>query len=75
MIDSRAIVSSSARLHDDVEVGPYSVIGPDVEIGRGTRIEAHTVIKGPTTIGEDNHIFQFASIGDDPQAPGSSSNG
>lgn len=67
MIDSRAIVASSAKLHDDVEVGPYSVIGPDVEIGRGTRIEAHTVIKGPTTIGEGNHIFQFASIGDDPQ--------
>jgi UDP-N-acetylglucosamine acyltransferase len=50
-----------------VEIGPYAVIGADVEIGRGTRIEAHAVIKGPTVLGEGNHIFQFASIGDDPQ--------
>jgi UDP-N-acetylglucosamine acyltransferase len=48
-------------------VGPYAVVGPAVEIGAGTRIEGHAVIKGPTTIGENNHIFQFASIGDDPQ--------
>ncbi len=67
MIDSRAVVASDARLHEDVEVGPFTVIGSDVEIGRGTRVEAHAVIKGPTVIGEDNHIFQFASIGDDPQ--------
>lgn len=67
MIDPRAVVSSEARLHDDVEVGAYSVIGPDVEIGPGTRIEPHAVIKGPTVIGAENHIFQFASIGDDPQ--------
>jgi UDP-N-acetylglucosamine acyltransferase len=67
VIDSRAVVASNARLHDDVEVGPYAVIGPDVEIGPGTRIETHAVIKGPTVIGAGNHIFQFASIGDDPQ--------
>jgi UDP-N-acetylglucosamine acyltransferase len=67
VIDSRAVIASNARLHDDVEVGPYAVIGPDVEIGPGTRIEAHAVIKGPTVIGAGNHVFQFASIGDDPQ--------
>jgi UDP-N-acetylglucosamine acyltransferase len=67
LIDERAVVSSEARLHENVSVGPYAVIGDDVEIGPGTRIEAHAVIKGPTTIGRDNHIFQFASIGDDPQ--------
>ena len=67
MIDERAVVSPQARLHDDVSVGPFSVIGPDVEIGAGTTIEAHVVIKGPTTIGRDNHVFQFASLGDDPQ--------
>ncbi|HEX6994294.1 MAG TPA: acyl-[acyl-carrier-protein]--UDP-N-acetylglucosamine O-acyltransferase, partial [Gammaproteobacteria bacterium] len=67
MIDPRAIVSPKARLHSDVQVGPYAIIGDEVEIGRGTRIEAHAVVKGPTTIGEDNHIFQFASLGDDPQ--------
>src|SRR5690606_38135623 len=50
-----------------VYVGPNAVIGSDVAIGRGTRVESHVVIKGPTTIGAENHIFQFASIGDDPQ--------
>ena len=67
MIDDRAVISPKARLDADVSVGPYAVIGDDVEIGRGTRIESHVVVKGRTTIGEDNHIFQFASIGDDPQ--------
>ena len=67
MIDARAVVSDGARLHDDVSVGPYCVIGPEVEIGSGTRIESHVVVKGPCVIGRDNHIYQFASIGDDPQ--------
>lgn len=67
MIHERAVVSPRARLHEHVYVGAYAIIGDDVEIGRGCRIEPHAVIKGPTTIGEDNHIFQFASIGDDPQ--------
>ncbi|HEX5421345.1 MAG TPA: acyl-ACP--UDP-N-acetylglucosamine O-acyltransferase [Gammaproteobacteria bacterium] len=67
MIDARAIVSPRARLDADVQVGPYAIIGDDVEIGRGTRVEAHAVIKGPTVIGEDNRIFQFTSLGDDPQ--------
>jgi UDP-N-acetylglucosamine acyltransferase len=67
VIHSTAIVSDSARLAEGVEVGPYSIIGDNVEIGRGTRIDSHVVVNGPTTIGEDNHIYQFASIGDDPQ--------
>jgi len=67
VIDPRAVVASTARLHDDVRVGAFAIIGDDVEIGRGSRIEPHVVIKGPTVIGADNHIFQFASIGDDPQ--------
>ena len=67
MIHSTAIISESARLADDVQVGPYAIIGDNVEIGRGTRIDSHAVVNGPTTIGEDNHIYQFASIGDDPQ--------
>lgn len=67
MIDERAVVSPRARIHPEATVGPFSVIGDDVEIGRGTRVEPHVVIRGPTTIGEDNRIFQFASIGDDPQ--------
>jgi UDP-N-acetylglucosamine acyltransferase len=67
LIDSRAVVASSARLHEDVTIGPFAVIGDDVEIGRGSRVDAHAVIKGPTVIGADNHIYSFASIGGDPQ--------
>jgi len=67
VIDERAVVAGSARVHDSAQVGAYTIIGDDVEIGRGSRIEPHVVIKGPTVIGADNHIFQFASIGDDPQ--------
>lgn len=64
MIDPRAIIDSSTKLADDVKVGPYAIIGPDVEIGAGTVVESHAVIKGPTKIGRDNHIFQFASVGE-----------
>jgi len=67
VIHATAIVSSDARIDTGVEIGPYSVIGADVEVAAGTRIEAHVMIKGPTRIGKDNHIFQFASLGDDPQ--------
>ncbi len=62
-----ALVADSAVLADDVEVGPYSIIGDHVKIGAGCRIESHVVVNGPTRIGENNHIYQFASIGDDPQ--------
>ena len=67
MIHATAIVADAAAIADDVEIGPYSVIGDDVEIGRGCKIQSHVVINGPTRIGENNHIYQFASIGDDPQ--------
>ena len=67
MIHERAIVSRDARVHEEATIGPYAIIGPDVEIGAGTRIEAHVVLKGPTVIGAENHIYQFSSIGDDPQ--------
>jgi UDP-N-acetylglucosamine acyltransferase len=67
MIHSTAIVSDKADIAADVEIGPYAVIGDNVEIGSGTRIGSHVVINGPTTIGKDNSIYQFASIGDDPQ--------
>jgi UDP-N-acetylglucosamine acyltransferase len=67
LIDSRAVVSPEARIDASASIGAYAIIGPDVEIGPGTVIEPHVVVKGPTVIGADNHIFQFASIGDDPQ--------
>jgi UDP-N-acetylglucosamine acyltransferase len=66
MIHPTAVIADSARIDDNVEIGPYSIIGDDVEIGSGTRIDSHVVINGPTTIGRDNHIYQFASVGDDP---------
>ena len=67
MIHSTAIVSDNASIGEGVEIGPYSIIGDDVEIGSGTRIASHVVINGPTKIGKDNRIYQFASLGDDPQ--------
>ena len=67
MIDPRAIVSAQAEIDADVEIGPYSVIGPGVSIGKGTWVGPHAVINGPTRIGRDNKVFQFASIGDAPQ--------
>ena len=67
MIDPHAIVSPRAELAADVAVGPFSVIGPGVRIGPGTVVGPHVVITGETTIGADNQIFQFASLGDAPQ--------
>lgn len=66
-IHPSALVDPKAQLDSSVQVGPYAVIGPDVRIGGGTRIGAHCVVEGRTTIGSDNHIFQFASIGAAPQ--------
>ena len=63
-IHPTAIVHPRAEFDDDVEVGPYSIIGEGVRIGRGTIIGPHVVIKGYTEIGERNRIFQFASIGE-----------
>lgn len=67
MIHAAAIVADSAVIADDVEIGPFTIIGDDVEIGSGTRIDSHVVVNGPTCIGKENHIYQFSSIGDDPQ--------
>lgn len=67
MIHPTAIIADDARIADDVEIGPYTVVGTGVEIDKGTRVDSHVVISGPTRIGRDNHIYQFASIGDDPQ--------
>lgn len=67
MIDPRAVVDPAAQLAPDVTVGPYSVIDANVSIGAGTWIGPHVVIRGHTRIGENNKIYQFASVGDDPQ--------
>lgn len=67
MIDSRAVVDPKAKIADGVSIGPYSVIGPDVEIAEGTWVGPHVVINGPCRIGKENRIFQFSSIGEEPQ--------
>jgi UDP-N-acetylglucosamine acyltransferase len=66
-IDARAVVDADAVIADDVSIGPFSVIGPGVEIGAGCEIGPHVVIQGPTRLGKNNRIFQFASIGEQPQ--------
>ncbi|MDH3977383.1 MAG: acyl-ACP--UDP-N-acetylglucosamine O-acyltransferase [Gammaproteobacteria bacterium] len=66
-IHSTAIIAPGAEIADDAKIGPYVVIGADVSIGSGTDIRSHCVVKGPTRIGSNNHIYSFASIGDDPQ--------
>lgn len=66
-IHPTAVIDAAAELDSDVEVGPYTVIGPRVRVGARSRIGPHVVIRGPTSIGADNRIFQFASVGEDPQ--------
>jgi UDP-N-acetylglucosamine acyltransferase len=66
-IHPTALVHPKAELAADVQVGPFTVIGPDVKIGRGSSVGAHCVIEGRTTIGQENRIYQFSSIGADPQ--------
>jgi UDP-N-acetylglucosamine acyltransferase len=66
-IHATAIVDRGAELAPDVEVGPYSIIGPKVRIGAGTVVAAHVVIDGRTTIGRNNRFFPFCSIGGAPQ--------
>jgi UDP-N-acetylglucosamine acyltransferase len=66
-VHSTAIVDPKAELDPSVVVGPYAVIGPHVRVGAGSTIGAHCVIEGRTTVGRDNRIFQFNSIGAVPQ--------
>jgi UDP-N-acetylglucosamine acyltransferase len=67
MIHPSAIIEDGAKVAEDAEVGPFSIIGSRVEIGPGCRIGPHVVITGTTRIGRNNRIFQFASIGEEPQ--------
>jgi UDP-N-acetylglucosamine acyltransferase len=66
-IHPTALIASDAQVAPDVDVGPYSVIGAGVVVGPGCWIGPHVVIEGPTTLGRENRIFQFASIGAAPQ--------
>ena len=67
LIHPTALIDPKAELDSSVSVGPYTVVGPNVKVGAGTTIGAHCVVEGHTTIGRDNRIFQFNSIGAIPQ--------
>lgn len=62
-----AVVDSNAHIAEDVVIGPYSIIGPDVSIAEGTVLKSHVVVEGQTTIGKNNTIYPFVSLGQKPQ--------
>ena len=66
-IDSRAIVSPSARIASGVRIGPFAVVGDEVELGEGCVLDPHAVVKGPSIFGRNNHVHSFAIVGGDPQ--------
>jgi UDP-N-acetylglucosamine acyltransferase len=66
MIAPTAIVHPRARIHAEACIGHYCVVEEDVEIGRGTRLDPHVIVKRYTTLGEDNHIYSGAQLGTDP---------
>ena len=67
MIHKTAIVDKKAKISENVLIGPYSIVGPNVKIGKGTEIQSHVNITGNTIIGDNTKIFPFASIGTNPQ--------
>ena len=67
MIHKSAIIDKNAKISSNVEIGPYSIIGANVKIFENVKIQSHVNITGHTTIGKDNKIYPFASIGNDPQ--------
>src|SRR5688572_28761012 len=66
-IHTTAIIAADAVIARDVEIGPYTIIGSGVAIEAGCKIGPHVVINGPTRMGRENRVFQFASIGEAPQ--------
>jgi UDP-N-acetylglucosamine acyltransferase len=66
-IHQTALINRQAEIDSDVEIGPYSVIGAGVRIGKETRVASHVVIEGRTSLGQGNAVYQFATIGSTPQ--------
>jgi UDP-N-acetylglucosamine acyltransferase len=66
-IHSTAIIDPAAQIAESAEIGPYSIVGADVEIGERTRLMAHVYIEGPTRIGDDNLFFPYSTVGVAPQ--------
>ena len=65
IIHETSIVHPSSKIDDSVEIGPFCIVGENVEIKKGTKLLSHVVIKGPTSIGANNIFYQFSTIGDD----------
>ncbi len=66
-VDSRAIVSASARIGTNVRIGAFAVVGDGVELGDECVLEPHAVVRGPARIGRKNVFDSFCSVGGDPQ--------
>jgi UDP-N-acetylglucosamine acyltransferase len=66
-VDSRAVVSASAKLGKNVRVGAFAVVGDEVELGDGCVLDHHAVVQGPARLGKQNHVYPFAAVGGDPQ--------
>ncbi len=62
-VHATAIIDRAASVHPEAEIGPFCVIGPEVAIGARTRLMGHVFCEGPTTIGEDNLFFPYATVG------------
>jgi UDP-N-acetylglucosamine acyltransferase len=66
-IHETAIVSSQAEIGEGCHIGPFCTIGAEVKLGPGVRLDSHVVVDGPTSIGDETHVFPFASVGLAPQ--------
>ena len=66
-IHESAIVSPNAKIGSDCYIGPFCTVGNDVQLGDGVRLDSHVVVDGLTTIGDETHVYPFASIGLAPQ--------
>lgn len=66
-IHETAIVSPGAVVGEDCYIGPFCTVGAEVTLGRGVSLDSHIVVDGRTTIGDETHVFPFASIGLTPQ--------
>ena len=60
-----SIIHPKSKIDDSVEIGPFCIVGEDVEIKKGSKLLSHVVLKGPTSIGEENIFYQFSTIGED----------
>ena len=69
-IHPTAVIDPGAKLADDVELGPYTIVGNGVELGPGVVVDSHVIIVGRTHVGARTRIFPFSVIGQEPQVQG-----